>query len=79
MVDVIIDGGSCENMVSETLEKQLRLRRYKVKISYRMSWFRKGGEISVRYHCLVPIQLKDYKDEVWCNIVPMDACHILLG
>ena len=79
MVDVIVDGGSCENMVSEALVKQLRLRRYKVRTSYRMSWFKKGREISVRNRCLVPIQLKDYKDEMWCDVVLMDACHILLG
>jgi len=22
---------------------------------------------------------KSYKDELWCDILPMDACHILLG
>ena len=22
---------------------------------------------------------KTYKDEIWCDIVPMDACHVLLG
>eukprot|EP01018_Ginkgo_biloba_P040723 Gb_06946 [translate_table: standard] len=79
IVDVIVDGGSCENMVLENLVKQLRLRRYKVRTPYRMSWFRKGGEISVKYRCLVLLQLKDYKDKVWCDVVPMDACHILLG
>lgn len=64
VVDVIVDGGSCENMVSEALVKQLKLRIYKVRMSYRMSWFKKGREISVKHRCLVPIQLKDYKDEV---------------
>jgi len=79
VVDAIVDGGNCENMVSEALVKQLKLRRYKVRTPYRMSWFKRGSEISVRHRCLVPIQLKDYKDEVWCDIVSMDACHILLG
>jgi len=22
---------------------------------------------------------KNYQDEIWCDILPMDACHILLG
>jgi len=78
-VNVIVDGCSCENMVSEALVKKLGLRRYKVRTPYKMSWFKKGGEISVRHRCLVPIQLKDYRDEVWCDVVPMDACHVLLG
>ena len=21
---------------------------------------------------------KNYKDEVWCDVIPMDACHLLL-
>lgn len=78
-ISVIVDGGSYENMVSETLVKKLGLRRYKVRILYKMSWFKKGGEISVRHRFLVPIQLKGYRDEVWCDVVPMDACHVLLG
>jgi len=78
-IGVIVDGGNCKNMVSEALVKKLGLRRYKVRTPYKMSWFKKGDEISVRYCCLVPIQLKGYKDEVWCNVVPMDACHVLLG
>lgn len=78
VISVIVDGGSCKNMVSEELVKRARLKKYKVKAPYNISWFKKGGEITVKYKCLVPIQLKGYKDEVWCDVVPMDACHVLL-
>lgn len=79
VISVIMDKGSCENMVSEDLVKKLGLRRYKVRTPYKMSWFKKGGEILVKHRCMVPIQLKDYNDKLWCDVVPMDACHILLG
>lgn len=55
VVDVIMDGGRCKNMVSKALVKKLKLRRYKVRTPYKMSWFKKGREISVRHHDLVPI------------------------
>ena len=78
-ISIIMDGGSCENMVSEELVRKAGLNKYKVRTPYNISWFKKGGEIIVKYRCLVPIQLKGYKDEVWYDVVPMDACHILLG
>ena len=39
-----------------------------------------GDEVQVRYACLVTFSVgEDYKDIVWCNVVPMDRCDILLG
>ena len=29
--------------------------------------------------CNVEFQIGTYKDEVLCDIIPMDVCHILLG
>ncbi|GKB83406.1 gag-pol polyprotein [Tanacetum coccineum] len=38
----------------------------------------KGRKVSKR--CLVKFSIgKKYSDEVWCDVVPMDACHVLLG
>ncbi|GJS22012.1 hypothetical protein Tco_0450644 [Tanacetum coccineum] len=56
--NVIIDGGSSENVVSDTM----------------------GNEVKVSKRCLVKFSIgKKYKDEVRCDVVPMDARHILLG
>ena len=36
--------------------------------------------MSVDKHCLVSFSIgKNYQDEIWCDVVPMDACHLLLG
>ena len=36
--------------------------------------------MKVTKKCLVSFSIgKNYKDEVWCYFVPMDACHLLLG
>ncbi|GFY81054.1 hypothetical protein Acr_01g0008630 [Actinidia rufa] len=40
----------------------------------------KGGEIPVSHWYLVKFSIgKNYKDEVWCDVVPLEVCHILLG
>ncbi|KAK8942514.1 hypothetical protein KSP39_PZI008914 [Platanthera zijinensis] len=75
---IIIDSGSCMNVVSSIALIRLNLtiephpRPYKVAWIYTMS-------ISVSQHCLVPIQLGRYSDNIWCDVLPMDVAHILLG
>ncbi|GJV18273.1 reverse transcriptase domain-containing protein [Tanacetum coccineum] len=35
--------------------------------------------VKVSKRCLVQFSIgRKYKDEVWCKVIPMDACHILL-
>jgi hypothetical protein len=47
---------------------------------YKLQWLKKGNDIQVTKKCLVQFSIgKNYKDEVLCNVVPMDVCHILLG
>ena len=35
--------------------------------------------LSVTQRCLVSIQMGDYKDEIYCEVLPMDVSHDLLG
>ncbi|GJW89313.1 multiprotein-bridging factor 1a [Tanacetum coccineum] len=78
--DVIIDSGSCENVVSETMVKKLSLKTKKHPRPYKLSWLQKGKSVLVDQRCLVNFSIGDkYMDEVWCDVVPMDACHLLLG
>ncbi|GJU02692.1 reverse transcriptase domain-containing protein [Tanacetum coccineum] len=77
---VIIDGGSCENVISTTMVDKLSLKTEEHPQPYKLSWFKKGNEVKVSKRCLVKFSIgKKYSDEVWCDVVPMDACHVLLG
>ena len=39
-----------------------------------------GDEVQVRYACSVTFAIgEDYKDIVWCDVLPMDSDDILLG
>nr|GEW43799.1 putative reverse transcriptase domain-containing protein [Tanacetum cinerariifolium] len=43
-------------------------------------WLKKGDELTVSKRVHVPFSMGNtYKDNVWCDVVPMDACHLLLG
>ncbi|XP_074314211.1 uncharacterized protein LOC141649420 [Silene latifolia] len=47
---------------------------------YKLRWLNKGAEVKVDKQCLVLFSIgKVYKDEVLCDVVPMDACDLLLG
>jgi len=38
-----------------------------------------SGEVKVTKQIVVPFSIGKYVDEVLCNVVPMQASHILLG
>lgn len=77
---MVIDGGSCENLVSDIMVDKLNLKREKHPNPYRVSWIKKKNTVTIDKRCLVNFSIgKSYKDEVWCDVIPMDACHILLG
>ncbi|GJZ07858.1 reverse transcriptase domain-containing protein [Tanacetum coccineum] len=77
---VIIDGGSCENMVSTTMVEKLGLPIQNHPDPYQLTWLKKGNLVKVTHRCLVHFSIGNkYTDELWCEVIPMDACHILLG
>jgi len=38
-----------------------------------------GSEVEVTHHVLVPFSIGKFSGEVYCDVVPMAACHLLLG
>jgi len=46
---------------------------------YKLQWLREVGEIIVNKQVLINFSIGKYKDEVLCDVVPMEATHILLG
>ena len=77
---MIIDSRSCENIVSKALVKALNLPTKDHPCTYKIGWIKKGSETQVNKVCWVPFPIgKYYQDEVVCDVVDMDACHVLLG
>uniref|UniRef100_A0A0D2ZYM3 Uncharacterized protein n=1 Tax=Brassica oleracea var. oleracea TaxID=109376 RepID=A0A0D2ZYM3_BRAOL len=46
---------------------------------FRLEWLNEIGEQYVKEQVTVPLSIGRYEDEVVCNVLPMDACHVLLG
>ena len=77
---VIIDSGSFENYVSLEIVQKLDLKMDPHPKPYKLSWLQEGSDIKVKHRCLVSFTIgKHYQDEVWCDVVLMDVCHLLLG
>ncbi|OMP02325.1 hypothetical protein CCACVL1_02831 [Corchorus capsularis] len=76
---VIIDGESCTNIVSDYLVKELQLPTSKHPKPYSLGWFNDGEEIRVNKQVLVSLSLGRYKEDILCDVLPMRACHVLLG
>jgi len=77
---LIIDGGSCANVASKTLVDKLKLSASPHPAPYTIQWLNHDKGIQVSSRCLLTLSIgKTYKDEIWCDVIPMDACHVLLG
>ncbi|KAH9312587.1 hypothetical protein KI387_027622, partial [Taxus chinensis] len=67
-------------MVSNEMVDKLGLHCEKNPKPYRIAWFKKGNEVTIDKRCLIRFSIgNSYKDEIWCDVIPMDACHMLLG
>uniref|UniRef100_A0A2N9IAL3 Retrotransposon gag domain-containing protein n=1 Tax=Fagus sylvatica TaxID=28930 RepID=A0A2N9IAL3_FAGSY len=76
---VIIDGGSCTNVASTIMVEKLGLPMAKHPRPYKLQWLNDSGEIRVNKQVLVAFRIGKYEDEVMCDVVPMQAGHLLLG
>ncbi|XP_010546474.1 PREDICTED: uncharacterized protein LOC104818554 [Tarenaya hassleriana] len=76
---IIIDSGSCTNVASTLLVEKLGLKTIRHPKPYRLQWLNDRGETKVHRQLSVPFCIDKYKDEALCDVVPMQAEHLLLG
>uniref|UniRef100_A0A1J3F727 CCHC-type domain-containing protein n=1 Tax=Noccaea caerulescens TaxID=107243 RepID=A0A1J3F727_NOCCA len=76
---LIIDGGSCTNVASKYLVDKLGLEKTKHPRPYRLKWLNDETVIRIAEQVIVPFAIGKYDDEVKCDVVPMQAGHLLLG
>jgi hypothetical protein len=66
--------------VAEEVVEKLALETKKHPNPYRLEWLKKCNEVIVSKRCLVSFSIGiRYKDKMWCDVVAMDTCHLLLG
>ena len=76
----MIDAGSCENIVSTEAVQKLKVKIEVHPKPYKLAWLKKEGKVTVSQHALISFSIvPKYKDQLWCDMVTMDAYHLLLG
>ncbi|XP_056848893.1 uncharacterized protein LOC108820277 [Raphanus sativus] len=76
---LIIDGGSCTNVASKYLVDKLGLVKTPHPRPYRLKWLNDETELKIAEQVVVSFSIGKYQDQVKCDVVPMQAGHILLG
>ena len=76
---MIIYEGSCTNVSSIIMVEKLGLPTLKYPWPYKLQWLNDNGEVNVNKRVLVTFRIGKYEDKVLCNVVPIQAGHLLLG
>jgi len=79
LCSLIVDGGSCANVISTRVVDKLGLPTFSHAKPYKLQWLSEEGEIIVNKQVLIAFSICKDKDEVLCDVVPMEATHILMG
>lgn len=74
-----LSSSSGENIFSKALINVMGLSTKKYPTPYRIRWIKKRTETRVTKVCRVPFSIRMiYKSNVVCDVVDMEACHLLL-
>ncbi|CAN6355662.1 unnamed protein product [Urochloa humidicola] len=75
----IIDSGSWNNLVSSDLVQKLGLTTRELRHPYHIEWFNNSGKAKVTRYVRIHFSVGAYKDSAYFDVVPMQACSLLLG
>jgi hypothetical protein len=75
----IVDSGSQKNLISAEVVKQLGLSTTPHPQPYNIGWLRQGRDLRVSQQCRLSYDIHPFKDEVLCDVSPLDVCDVLLG
>jgi hypothetical protein len=60
--------------------KEARARNQENPTPYQLEWLTKGNDVRVSKYCQLSFSIGGkYVDRVWCDMVDMTMCHLLLG
>lgn len=75
----IVDSKSQKNLISIKVIKRLKLPTVSYPQPYTIDWLSHGWDIRVSQQCHVSYNIKPFKDEVLCDLDPLEDCDVLLG
>jgi hypothetical protein len=78
-VRTIIDGGSCNNLVSTDFMTKIVLTTHLHTHPYYIQWLNNSGKAKITHTAHVHFSIGTYHDYADCDVIPMQACSLLLG
>jgi hypothetical protein len=78
-VRTIIDGGSCNNLVSADFVSNIGLTTRAHTHAYYIQWLNNSDKAKVTHTTCVHFSIGTYHDYADCDVVPMQACSLSLG
>jgi hypothetical protein len=78
-IHIISDGGSCNNLVNTELVEKLSLPTRPHPHPYHIQWLNQGGKLKITRSIRVHFCMGSFHDYADCDVVPMEACSLLLG
>jgi hypothetical protein len=76
---VIVDSGRTDNLVSTEMVEKIKLETVTHLSPYKVSWLQNGHQVTVTKECLVEFKIRGYRDEILCDVIPIDVFHVFLG
>jgi hypothetical protein len=75
----IVDSDSQKNLISAEVVKWLALPTTPHPQRYTIGWLHQGRDLRVSQQCRLSYEIKPFKDEVLCDVDPLEVCDFLLG
>jgi hypothetical protein len=75
----IVDNDSQKNLISTKVVKQLGLSKTPHSQTYNIGWLHQGRDLRISQQCRLFYDIHPFKDEVVCDISPLDVCDVVLG
>jgi hypothetical protein len=75
----IVDSEVKRTLISVEVIKRLNLSMTPHPQPYTIRWLHQGRDLCISQQCHLPYDIKPFKDEVLCDISPLEVCDVLLG
>jgi hypothetical protein len=75
----IVDSGSQKNLISAEVIKWMALLTTPHPQPYTIGWLCQGSDLHISQQCQLSYDIKPFKDEVLCDVSPLEVCDVLLS
>jgi hypothetical protein len=79
LLHFIVDSGIQKNLISTKVFKKLALPTTLHLQCYTIGWLYQGSNICVNQQFHLSYDINPFKDEVFCDVAPLEVCDVILG